>query len=41
MLDLPIENYLMINVSKLNIEKYKDRYISLDCIQPAIFNSPT
>lgn len=40
MLDLPIENYLTINVSKLNIEKYKDRYISLDCIQAAVFNTP-
>jgi hypothetical protein len=38
-LNLPIENYLSITVSKLNIERYKDKYVGLDYIQPMIYKN--
>jgi len=39
-LNLPIENHLSITVSKWNIERYKDKYMSLDWVQPISYKDP-
>ena len=38
MLNLPIQNYLTVNVSKAVIEQYKDRYVPIESLSSTQYN---